>query len=544
MALTVTFYRFAKETNSTEIPGDDVTHVTFDNITLKSATSVLSPTILLRYSAASYGALGMTYAYIPAFNRYYFVTNHTYLNGVWAISLSVDVLASYRGAIGNTTQYILRASNEYDGSLTDTLYPIKNGLTMDYMDVPWGWASFANGIFIVGVVNSDDSASGGTVCYYVMTRAALLGLSNYLMSDPSVWLQIPTTEISNELSKALVNPTEYIVSVKWLPISLSDLGTGTITATTTFKFGFYAAYCPSGLYNVNSIWWSISKDPVTIKKHPQAATRGEYLNASPYTSYILHVPPFGDIPLDSSAMIGASTLRFRVDIDLSTTSAILWVYSNKGGIESSEIAKARTVIGVDIRMDKIGYDISNQNLGFYMLGSSLLSVASSVVNKSPDTGITATTEQESRKKAFIEQHMTAWDGVVPDISTMPDIPDEAVGKSLSSAVNGAINGAQNIMSAFGAALCNVHSAGAVGSFAEYRHPSVYVQCVFATIADEALTDATTPVKYRGRPLCKMRKVSTLGGYMSVSDPHIDSVLCTLSEKTMIEQHMANGFWYR
>lgn len=536
MALTVTFYRFAKETNSTEIPGYDVTHVTFDNITLKSATSVLSPTILLRYSAASYGALGMTYAYIPAFNRYYFVTNHTYLNGVWAISLSVDVLASYRGAIGNTTQYILRASNEYDGSLTDTLYPIKNGLTMDYMDVPWGWASFANGVFIVGVVNSDDSASGGTVCYYVMTRAALLGLSNYLMSDPSAWLQIPATEISNELSKALVNPTDYIVSVKWLPITLSDLGTGTVTATTTFKFGFYSAHVPSGLYTTKSVWWTVSKDPVTIKKHPQAATRGEYLNASPYTSYILHVPPFGDIPLDSSAMIGATSLRFRVDLDLSTTSAVLWVYSNKGGIESSEIAKARTVIGVDLRMDKIGYDVSNQNLGFYLVGSALLSFASGVFNKSTDTGI-ADTPQDRREPASLSEHINAWADAIPDISTL-------VGKSVTSTVSRAINGAQNIMSAYGAALCNVHSAGSVGSFAEYRHPSVYVQCVFATIADEALTDGESPDKYRGRPLCKMRKISTLGGYMSVSDPHIDSVLCTLSEKTMIEQHMANGFWYR
>lgn len=535
MALTVTFYRFAKETNSTEIPGDDVTHVTFDNITLKSATSVLSPTILLRYSAASYGALGMTYAYIPAFNRYYFVTNHTYLNGVWAISLSVDVLASYRGAIGNTTQYILRASNEYDGSLTDTLYPVKNGLTMDYMDVPWGWASFANGIFIVGVVNSDDSASGGTVCYYVMTRAALLGLSNYLMSDPSAWLQIPTTEISNELSKALVNPAEYIVSVKWLPITLSDLGTGVVTATTTFKFGFYSAHVPSGLYTVKTVWWTISKEPVTIKKHPQAASRGDYLNTSPYTSYILHVPPFGDIPLDSSAMIGATSLRFRVDLDLSTTSAILWVYSNKGGIESSEIAKARTVIGVDIRMDKIGYDISNQNLGFYLVGSSLLSIAASNV-KPPDVEIPDPETLVDRD--FASTYLYDWDGKLPEDVTAPYVARQK--NSLSSA----INGAQNIMSAFGAALCNVHSAGAVGSFAEYRHPSVYVQCVFATIADEALTDGESPVKYRGRPLCKMRKVSTLGGYMSVSDPHIDSVLCTLSEKTMIEQHMANGFWYR
>ena len=71
MALTVTFYsNFTKKENSTKQPtgtGTDLTCV------LKSPTSVTAPKIEVTLTSGD--PVSYTYAYIPTFHRYYFVSD-------------------------------------------------------------------------------------------------------------------------------------------------------------------------------------------------------------------------------------------------------------------------------------------------------------------------------------------------------------------------------------------------------------------------------------------------------------------------------------
>lgn len=544
MAIAAIFYRWAKETNSTLRPdavtGDDkVTR----NITLKAACSILNPTIVLKYDENSTNPTGYNYCYIADFKRYYWITNWAWANRAWVATLAVDVLATYKAEIGASEQYVLRASNAYDGSITDSTYPIKNNLSVDNMDVSWSWSSYANGMFFVGIINKDASGIGGTVNYYAMTRAGLGSFAATLMTDPNTWLQIPATEISNELAKALVNPLDYVVSVKWVPLAYNDIKSN-LTAVTTITFGYYSFGGVSGVYRINTIAIEKTLSNVTIKKHPQAAARGDFLNSDPYTSYILHFPPFGDIPLDTSIMVGATSLSFRVDMDIATTSAVLTVYSNKAALQSSEILKARTTIGVDVRMDKIGYDVTNNNFGYYMLASAGLSALQ---------GIRSGTIQ--RPQITLPDNFDPIQAMRDEISGIPAIkmsPSEQVQNAaynIGSAIvqhipPDIINGAQGIVSAFGTSLVTCHSAGAVGSWAEYFRPSVYVQCVFAQIANEAQTQTGEEVlQLRGRPLCQMRVLSQLGGYMIISDPHLENLRsATSTEIDMVRAALSAGFW--
>ena len=64
--------------------------------TLREETSVTSPSIVIEHS----NPVGYNYAYIPAFGRYYYINDITSVrNGIWRLSLSVDVLMTYRSDI-------------------------------------------------------------------------------------------------------------------------------------------------------------------------------------------------------------------------------------------------------------------------------------------------------------------------------------------------------------------------------------------------------------------------------------------------------------
>lgn len=63
---------------------------------LKDATNVINPEVMVRAD----GVDGYNYAYIPLFNRYYFVEEVTsFRTGLWIIKLQVDVLETFKSDI-------------------------------------------------------------------------------------------------------------------------------------------------------------------------------------------------------------------------------------------------------------------------------------------------------------------------------------------------------------------------------------------------------------------------------------------------------------
>ena len=87
---------------------------------VKTGSSIISPVIEISdNSLPSYN-----YAYISNFKRYYFITNIVYDRGIWVLSLTVDVMATYRPGIGNTSSFVLRSSRRSQPALIDTLYPV------------------------------------------------------------------------------------------------------------------------------------------------------------------------------------------------------------------------------------------------------------------------------------------------------------------------------------------------------------------------------------------------------------------------------------
>lgn len=79
--------------------------------------SIISPKMLLKWNVAYIGA---NYAYIPEFQRYYFIDDISLMTGGnCVISLSIDVLYTYSAEIMQLKVTAARSSNKYNRYLND-----------------------------------------------------------------------------------------------------------------------------------------------------------------------------------------------------------------------------------------------------------------------------------------------------------------------------------------------------------------------------------------------------------------------------------------
>lgn len=76
--------------------------------TFRDATNIINPVILIELNEIG----NYNYCYITNFNRYYFITDITVVRtGLFAISLMVDVLESFKTDIKNLSVILLNTQN-------------------------------------------------------------------------------------------------------------------------------------------------------------------------------------------------------------------------------------------------------------------------------------------------------------------------------------------------------------------------------------------------------------------------------------------------
>lgn len=85
--------------------------------TLKNRSSVIDPTFTIE---SSDNLSQYNYCYIPAFNRYYFISNIEVINvNLWGFGCHVDVLTTYKSHLKSLSAIISRQELEYNLYLTD-----------------------------------------------------------------------------------------------------------------------------------------------------------------------------------------------------------------------------------------------------------------------------------------------------------------------------------------------------------------------------------------------------------------------------------------
>lgn len=344
--MRITFYTFSKKSNSTARPSGS--GVTYD-CQVKTPSSIINPTIQL--SKAS-NPTSFNYAYIPDWDRYYFINDITYGIGLWVLDLRVDVLASFKDNILSSSQYVLRNANNYNDDILDTLYPTKAGAnyniaTAGAVTDPDNQISFPNyfnatytdGFFIIGVISNNNSG----VTYYQLSYDGFTTLLNSLMT----YIPSDFDDVSDGIAKAMLDPLQYITSCMWYPVSMTR---GFTPVTTSINIGGYNIPVSSigGIIQNRSCHFRSS---VTVPKHPQAEGYS-YTQLDPYSRYNLFFEPFGNIPLDTTKLYNSTALTLDWYVDVPTGEAELFI--RNGNIL---VANTSALIGVQVRLSQLVNDI-------------------------------------------------------------------------------------------------------------------------------------------------------------------------------------------
>lgn len=467
MSFTVQLYTVDKRDNSTKRPSG--TGTTYSCV-LKDGCGILNPTIKLDFELTS-NPSSFNYAYISKFGRYYFIEEWYFEDRLWTASMRVDVLATYKSQIGGSSLYILRSAGAYNKNIIDTMYPTKTGCTYRTTPVtnPW-WSNIA---WIVGVISK--AGNMGSMAYYGMSTANIVTMCTNLL-DASTLISpangFDLQDASAALQLSVVDPMQYIKSCMALPVSLSDISN---IGSPAEVFAFNWDTGVTG-YKILQAPYIDKTFTFEIKKHPDASSRGVYLNSAPYTNISLTMPPWGVIDIDTSVTCNASTLTAQVKIDPITGKGILTVMCN-----DIVLNRVEAQVGVPISLSSVTRDY------------------------------------------------------IGTASSMAGAIGGAIGSIASADIGGAVVGlASGIGNAIHSLVPRASTIGTTGGFASGMGDFRLDHQFFRPVDDDNT--------HNGRPLCEVRRIDTLSGYMIIQDGDV-STTGTATEDAKIREYLETGFYY-
>ncbi len=486
--IAVNFYTFAKRKNSTKLPtGSPTTY----NCVLKDGCSMIAPVIGLDIGLTA-NPHQYNYVHISAFGRYYYVSDWAWEDRLWWATLAVDVLATYRTQIDNTTEYVVRTSvgNYVDGSIPDTMYPAKSVLqnNLSFLDnssstVLWE-VNYNNGCYVVGIINN-DKYSMGAVSYYLLLPNGFKELKDLLLSDTD-WTEIATTnpDLGDNLYRSLFNPYQYFTTINWFPFiptlghleNVTSINVGWWPVTFTASNVAFRIPANGFTYEPKN---GVNAHTIRLYNHPQSG-RGEFLNASPYTRYSFIIPPWGTFEIDGQLLAG---MRW------SATGSDNW-------------PQYQLTLDINIIVDLIS------GMGtLYITGPIQSPVAGSGIMVYTSTALVAVPIQLAQI-AMSDVSAAATRQAVN--TAVPWVQDILTGLGIDFNI-GNVAGIGNGLLA-GAPI--VQTGGGNGSIAPYFLNIVAIQ-TYSIMADDALFD-------KGQPCCKYLRLGDCAlGYVQTSGSHID-----------------------
>ena len=474
--MLVNFYNFSKRENSTAQPPASALIKSTDCY-LKDGCSILAPSIRLAWAADD---MMPNYAQIPAWGRFYNITNIEYQGSAIIIDMAVDVLASYKDQIGASTQYVVRAASEKDDTMIDTLYPTSMLPTVLRSNTP-NTIFDSDGCFILGVAGGTGSnvtpANARGLSYYILDSTMMAAFANYANS----WTAADDflTDFNNTIQvtadaavRQLMRVYDYVKTCFWIPLS-PDLIWNTALRKRIALGGFLCPLANGSGYEVKTFNVTARVASFTLPAHPDAATLGRWVNASTYSEHYVDVPFLGEITVPVGMLTAGNTIAVDVDISVLDGSAQFYV-------------KAIPSTGMEIILNRIETHIGVA-VPINVIQSNILGTAGSIVG------------------------------------------------SVASAITGNFLGAASgIASAVQSAVPAPQTIGGLSGY----HISEYGAQLVSTFWRIPDTDNTN----HGSPLCARRQISTLSGYVQTEGAAL-ALAATEDEKSAILRQMDSGFFY-
>lgn len=495
----IKLFKFNKKPNSTAVP---VSAGTSYSCTMKTVSSLLSPVIDIADTKQT-GAIPLyNYAYIADFDRYYFIDDVSWSQGIWSLSMHVDVLGTFRNDIMNSRQYVIRSASRSNPYIPDTAYQtyidssgsyLKQTLTNQvqrYNSQTDTWTSLnyfnrsiSDGCVCIGVVSGTVTG----VTYYIMRTSSF----QYILNELFNLVPSDMTDVSSGVGNAIYDPMQYITYCRWFPVMpmAGNLG----GSTTSMSVGGYSISYSQDLfiYKMTGLGVEKYRFNIDLPQHPNAANY-PYLRLSPFSEYSLNFQPFGNIPLDTTKMMDASRLTVQWSVDFCTGQCILEILSNAS--HKGLIYTETSDYGVPMPISSL---VMDWKAGLAMSGLTWL--------KSTDLG--------QQKTVYTDYSQTSY-------SSTGQVMHPAVTIDNTKIID-------QMMNVVGAAMGNVVTKGSAGSFLSYNAGAPYVYLWF-TRQSEHDTD-----RY-GAPLCEKVRLDTLSGFCICSNATV-----TFTQKNPILEEYTN-----
>ncbi len=492
MPFNVTFYTFSKKGNSTARPAAAGTTYACMG---KAPLSIIAPRLQLKLAdGAEDNPAAWNYAYIPSFSRYYRVKEWTNSGPLWEAALVVDALASWKTQIGAQSCYVYRSSSNYNGRIADAYYPTIARYRRLKIDLAKMWtidgasasASQGGGLYVLGIIGN------GITSYFGFTQAHLESFLSAIFSNTyynSVLGAFGATEYPE--AKVALNPLQYIASIRFYPC-----GFGVPTMAWALHYTHFVSSVPVGPVPVTCTAHAFTASGNYVDQtsynttyvdyavdttdflHPQQQERGDFLQLAPFTKHEAFVPPWGLIDLNGADLIDANYLRMRITVDIRSGEGVLTLSALHGPKEII-LARASSQVGIDCPLSAV----VQAGEGNITRGLNLVEDILGVFTKGPSS---------------------LFGG----------------GSTISNAVAGEIP--------------HLFSAGTQASGANMAGDP-YLLVTHRYAADDDLA-------CRGRPLCSVRQLSAIPGYI-MGDPDEISIPCTNDELAEIRAAVSKGFFY-
>ena len=239
---------------------------------------------------------------------------------------------------------------------------------------------------------------------------------------------------------------------------------------------------------------------ISVYGHPQRFDRGVFLDHSPYSDRMIFYPPFGSIPINDDSIIGGDVIRIELTVDMIFGDAVLTLFHDR----------------------PLGNDSYN-NMGVIARVSAPLAVPIQLAQTSVDVNGSVTAAETLAIQGTVKAFIGSASSGKGFLSTLYETGKAAVTESVS---------------AIGDLIANpvgqLQTSGTNGSLAQYStHP--YIVQKWRIIADDDNTQ-------KGRPLCRVKTLNTLSGFMMIDSPDV-SIACMEPERQTIADFMSSGFFY-
>lgn len=301
--MKVRFFNFSKRKNSTKIPSAGYTE---KDVELKYNTSVHDPVLTMSGGVN----VGWNYAYIPTFDRYYFIRDYVSVaNGITEYYLTEDVMGSHVSEISACSCRVAFCTNPYYSNINDPRIAVKTARSQKQSTSTNIIDPALMGFYVLTVLSNQGSPLGIGDVYYL--NAA--NMRNFAQA-------LCDTSVSSALIQLFSGKVQdAVLSVNWLPFIPPSAGDNYVTQVSKIAIGDTDTDAATGvsISALKPTTYHVKDISVTLAIH-KTYPKTDFRAIEPYTTGMLYLPGVGNVTVSMADLVEGDTIRVDVGQDYIT----------------------------------------------------------------------------------------------------------------------------------------------------------------------------------------------------------------------------------